>query len=450
MKKAGKRHGKRGVAVLAVCIGALALALFYYAATSTLSNWVKAPALVAVLVASGLLMQKVAGLEGYYGLLVFRGEKGFRAMRYAADNFAGTARKLSDFGLSLGFGLLYSYYLFGRKDFKKFLAHAVAVTAFFVMVQPGVARNVGEFPEIVFVFNLAFGLLAFGVQSLVIQGTKILTTSNASAGATLIIPGVTIPWEGIIALVIAVVVHEVAHGILCMVEKLEIKNSGAVLFGVLPVAAFVEPNEDKMKGLEMHKKRRILVAGITSNFFVFISFLLLAQAAAMALAGYETMPTVARVLESGSAKGVLQDGEAILAVNGVAVESVEGFAKQMKGVPEGAKAVLRTSLGEKTVVAGKDGKIGVSVADVPSKENSFSYGIMAFFFIVFNLTALINFALATINLLPIFFTDGYRLFYEEARLAFPSAGDLVAKRIALAAGVVSVLLIAVNFIPAFK
>lgn len=450
MKKTAKHHRTRKDVLLTACIGAVALALFYYIAVSQLSNWLKAPALIAVLVGSGLLMQKIAGFEGYYGLLVFRGEKGFRAMRYAAEKFGGTARKLADFGLSLGFGLLYSYYLFGRKDFKKFLAHAAAVTAFFLLVQPGVAKNVAGFPEIVFAFNLAFGLLAFGVQSLVIQGTKILTTSNAPAGAALIIPGITIPWEGLIALVIAIAVHEIAHGILCMVEKLEVKNSGAVLFGILPIAAFVEPNEEKLKDLEIHKKRRILVAGITSNFFVFVIFLLFAQLAALGLAGFETKPAIVKVLDTGTAAGILQDNEVILAVNGAAVESVEEFAAEMKKMPEGNKAVLKTSLGEKTVVAGKDGKIGISVADKPAAEDAFAYGIMAFLFIVFNLTALINFALATINLLPIFFTDGYRLFYEEARHAFPSAGDLVAKRIAVAAGVVSVLLILINFIPSFR
>ncbi|MFH1199553.1 MAG: site-2 protease family protein [Candidatus Micrarchaeota archaeon] len=443
-KKPAVRHG----GLFAACIGVIAFAIFYYAALTDLNNVFKVPLMLAILVGSGLAMQALAGLEGSYGLLVFRGERGFGAMRYAANKFSHAARSLADFGLSLGFGVIYSYYLFGRKDFKKFASHAIAVTAFFTLLSTN--KGTGFSPDLFFTLNVAFGLMATAVQSLVMQGAKILTTGDAVAGATLIIPGVTIPWEGIIALFIAVAVHEIAHGILCMVEKLEVKNSGAVLFGVLPVAAFVEPNEAKMDELHIHQKRRILIAGITSNFFVFILFLLLAWTTTAGMSGYHLQPTIAKVLDTGTAKGVLEANSVLLAVNGAPVGSIADFAAQMKKVPEGGIAKLSTSAGEKAVTAGKDHKIGIQVEDRPAQGDSFAYGIMAFFASVFGLTSLINFALATINLLPVFFTDGYRLFYEEARLLFPSKNDKAAKGIAMAAGIVSIALILLNFIPNFR
>ncbi len=39
--------------------------------------------------------------------------------------------------------------------------------------------------------------------------------------------------------------------------------------------------------------------------------------------------------------------------------------------------------------------------------------------------------------------------FEEARAAFPSKNDTTAKRISIAAGLISVALILVNFIPNF-
>ncbi|UCD92115.1 MAG: site-2 protease family protein [Methanobacteriota archaeon] len=84
------------------------------------------------------------------------------------------------------------------------------------------------------------------------------------------IPGLNpiIPiWYGIMALIIAMVVHEFAHGILTRVAKSRIESLGVVFF-ILPIGAFVEPNEDELTTMKKRKRSRLFAAGPTTNIIV--------------------------------------------------------------------------------------------------------------------------------------------------------------------------------------
>lgn len=94
----------------------------------------------------------------------------------------------------------------------------------------------------------------------------------------LLIPGLNeyIPFVwGWIALLITMVVHEFAHGILSRVEGVRVKSMGIVTFLIAPVAAFVEPDEEELFGTKdkpalvgKAARIRILSAGVISNFLV--------------------------------------------------------------------------------------------------------------------------------------------------------------------------------------
>lgn len=83
------------------------------------------------------------------------------------------------------------------------------------------------------------------------------------------IPGVNpiIPiWYGIIALAFSVMVHEFAHGILTRVGELKIKSLGIVAC-VIPIGAFVEPDEEELKATSKKKRMRIFAVGPATNIF---------------------------------------------------------------------------------------------------------------------------------------------------------------------------------------
>lgn len=81
------------------------------------------------------------------------------------------------------------------------------------------------------------------------------------------IPGLNplIPiWYGILALAVAIIVHEFCHGILARVSKIRL-NSLGLLFFIFPVGAFVEPDEAEMKKMPRRERARLFAAGPAVN-----------------------------------------------------------------------------------------------------------------------------------------------------------------------------------------
>lgn len=69
------------------------------------------------------------------------------------------------------------------------------------------------------------------------------------------------------AFILTLVVHEFGHAILCRVEDIKVKAMG-VLFLVIPIGAFVEPDEDGVKEARSWPKMRMYGAGIMNNLVV--------------------------------------------------------------------------------------------------------------------------------------------------------------------------------------
>ena len=456
-EKAKKMEEKRSVKlsskekILLLFAVAISTALFFYLASSEINNWIKAPLIIAELAGSGMLIAKIGRFDNYYGIIVLKGKGGFGTMRYFAKNHPRAARELADFGLSLSFGIPYSYYLF-RKDanFWKFPVHTVLVTLFFIAINGLTVQDYEGTEGIFLAINLALGLVGLGGAFLFTHGLKILTVEGTPAGVMPVVPGVTIPWEGIIAIIIAATVHEVSHGILAMVEKLKVKSSGVILFGIVPIGAFVDPDEEEFKKIAIHKRRRILVAGSTANFFAFLIFGLLTAGVAIYASSLIGGTEVFSVMNTSSAYGVLHEKETIMAINGIAIGRTADVAKAMQGKKEGEIVKIRTQSGESDVTLSKGGKLGVLLQEFPKPGSETAYGISIFILVVFGLTVIINFALATVNMLPLFLTDGYRVVYEELTDMFPSGKNEFAKKASIAIGLVIVALLLLNLFPNFR
>jgi len=70
---------------------------------------------------------------------------------------------------------------------------------------------------------------------------------------------------GIVALIIAVVLHELFHGFVARSQKIGVKSLG-VLWCVIPVGAFVEPEEAEMQAASRMRRDRVAAAGVLANF----------------------------------------------------------------------------------------------------------------------------------------------------------------------------------------
>lgn len=74
-----------------------------------------------------------------------------------------------------------------------------------------------------------------------------------------LIPGVNefIPFTwGVIALIVALVVHEFSHAILCRVEGIRVKSMG-ILFALVPIGGFAEPDDEQLFGKKEKVKKEL-------------------------------------------------------------------------------------------------------------------------------------------------------------------------------------------------
>jgi len=69
---------------------------------------------------------------------------------------------------------------------------------------------------------------------------------------------------GVIGLVIAMVIHEMAHGMQTRANGMRVESTG-LLYAVVPVGAFVEPNEEDVKRASRRARMDLYSAGIATN-----------------------------------------------------------------------------------------------------------------------------------------------------------------------------------------
>lgn len=74
---------------------------------------------------------------------------------------------------------------------------------------------------------------------------------------------------GILALAVAIIVHELSHGIMARYGKIKV-NALGLLFLVFPIGAFVEPDEEELKKASIKKRSKIFAAGPASNIILAI------------------------------------------------------------------------------------------------------------------------------------------------------------------------------------
>lgn len=449
--ESGKMDGLSRKALTALAVLASA-AVFFPLALSDLPNEYKLPLIAAVLYLSGEALRRTANLTGYGPFLLWKGEGGFSIMKRLARKHPRLFREANDFGLSLCFGVPYAWWLF-RGRTVKWLAHGLAIALLFYLLQLSVLPQYEALRAPLFAVGMLGGLCGFGIMFVALHAWTILTVPAAPAGVMPIVPGVTIPfWEGLIAIFIAAVVHELSHGIIALVEKLRLESSGGIFLGFLPVGAFVEPDEKQFARVAIHKKRRVLVAGSAANFLIFVLASLLAPLLLGAFTATIGEVRVDSVAVNGTARGVLSVNDTLLAVDGSAVRSAFEISPmlQQKGEGDVVRLTVRGQDGResiRTVTLGSGGKMGITVESIPAEGLGWLTGILLFLISTTALTAMLNFALSMINIMPLFITDGHRLLYEELAEKLGKRKEHDAKVLANIASTAILLLLLVNALP---
>lgn len=255
-------------------------------------NWAFWVILIVVSILFTYLMKYLFKAKTYFIISMLRSEKSANIL----DKFRQNKFWLwmSKFGIFLGFGflgILYWYWEDLRYKKKKTAYLSIVFYSIIILIIGLIVANLGLVTNtlvkyivntIVFFF---FGFAGFGL-SLIAQSAYLILKAyflgrETCPGVAPVIPGITVPgtdfkipfFEGWIALIIIMVVHELAHGILARKVAIKVKSLGLLLLGFFPIGAFTEPDEQDLKNALSKEQLLVFSSGPTSNLFLAVIIL---------------------------------------------------------------------------------------------------------------------------------------------------------------------------------
>src|SRR3989344_4262319 len=365
-------------------------------------------------------------------------------------------------GLFLGVGAIAMDFVYGRKlkgtkrallfagSFLFLAALLVGFDSF--ILNKGLSSSVligPTFPLLVAVFGFS-GLAGFTLFSLFVQAgdiiSKYLLGIKGCPGVAPLIPGVQIPGVPItpplhawLSLLIILLSHEGMHGIVGRRLGFKIKSTGVLLFGPVPIGAFVEPDEKELKKADDEKTLRFLAAGPMANIFLMgvAGLILLGSLVAVGPLTDHLYPGLQQNLVSGvkvsgvlentafcgetypsSAFGNMQEGDIIKSVNGVEIKNMgDLFAQLQKDRLAQKTFVLErgTEMVTLTLSPNVMGQFGFRPEGIRNENYAVPESFGAYFTVVNTFTDfiywlfLLNFLVASINFLPMNPFDGGRI-----------------------------------------
>ncbi len=159
---------------------------------------------------------------------------------------------------------------------------------------------------------------------------------------------------GIAALVFAVVVHEFSHGIMARVYDLPVKTMG-LLFFIVPVGAFVEPDEEALEAASRSHRMRVFSAGPLSNLVFAVLFAVIFSGAIGAgTAPVDGIPVQGVHADGPANASGLQPGWVITHVDGTPTPCLEDFQALMGNT---TTAVMPNTTVTLTVIEGASGPV---------------------------------------------------------------------------------------------
>jgi len=241
------------------------------------------------------------------------------------------------------------------------------------------------------------------------------------------VPGLTLSlyWLPffVFSAVVAILPHELAHGIVARLENIPVLSTGIIAILVL-FGAFVEPDEKEVEKASLSARLRMLSAGSSTN-------LVTALFALMLLTGMFSAPAgvmIFRVIPNSPLANPdfnVQQWDVIQAVNNTQVSSYAQYSELVKNVGPNVTltiAILHAGQRENiTLVTAPNpenssrGFVGFEVTFIsldyrPSRLGLDQYNDVNFYLTVFWVW-LVAFSVAVVNMLPLYPFDGERVLY---------------------------------------
>ncbi len=214
-----------------------------------------------------------------------------------------------------------------------------------------------------FVFLL---LAAFAVLQTPQEPTSVQQPTNV-----LVIPGVNefLPLSAtpgiVFGLLVGLVVHEGGHGLLCRVEDIEIESMGVAMLAVIPIGAFVEPEQKSSREASRGGQTRMFAAGVLFNFLVTILVFVLLFGPVAGAISVAPGAAVGGVAPGSAAEAAgIQPNDRITAVDDEPVETNDELTERLEAAGSDTVSVELND-GEQTVTLEQSLPVAAIVEDAP-------------------------------------------------------------------------------------
>ncbi len=289
--------------------------------------------------------------------------------------------------------------------------------------------------------EILYGIAVF-LASVVAKSPNTGSLSSQVPGFGPVIPGFTVPLvAGVVTLAIILIVHEFSHGILARIAKVKIKQIGLLIFGLVPIGAFVEPDEKQVKKLDQIKQNRIFIAGVSANIFTaVVAFVLLVLLTTYVLSNVlVNAAVISSTVPNSPAFNVIPAGAIVYQWNNHKINNISDVNAAGSQDKPFTNVSLVTSKGNYTIKANSAGKIGVYVSEEQALKSPAPYDQFVYFiYVVLVLSLAFNFFIGIVNLLPLPGLDGWQIYSVRAGKK---------KKLLIAIGIFVLALFVINALP---
>ena len=257
-------------------------------------------------------------------------------------------------------------------------------------------------------------------------------------------PVISVPfWIWILAIFVIVFSHESMHALIASSEGVKTKKYGLLYLIVIPIGAFVDVEEKKLKEINIIKKVKIFAAGSFGNLLVFILSLIILIAHSNLVNFFleskgvffnKTAPD--SPAEKVGLKGI------IIKIENQSISNIYDLQKFLANTKPNTSVIIETTEGKYNLtLAEKDnnpyiGIIGVKNYIVFKGSNKVApewlIVLIGYVFVILQWVSFLSLGVAVANMLPIVPLDGGLILKEVLKNKFGKQGEAISSIISSA------------------
>ncbi len=217
-------------------------------------------------------------------------------------------------------------------------------------------------------------------------------TRELGPGSILLLPGIN-PLLPIVygwaAIVVAIAVHEGAHGVVARSGGLRVKSSGLLFFLFIPIGAFVDVDEEELKKAKPRASLRVMAAGVGANITVAVVCLIGVLLIVSTLTPLINGVYVGSVAEGMPAQAAgLKPGDVLVSIDNVLIDNSTALRAFLDSKTAGDIVQVTVRRGERwqaqysaaVNLTTSDNRtvMGVNIGDILSEERLENYQTFSF------------------------------------------------------------------------